>query len=158
MNARRATTAALITMDLDVSDVSDPLVKRIEMVFATVCERLENVTVPLLAVAVRIPCNVPVPPSRAAAHLCLAAWESGHRGSAASGASLHSSTHSAAHLRLPVRLHDFAERLEVHKWIVARETQRRFFLHAAHLARCAVHFAHAAAAGRSGVSSRQGHE
>ena len=65
-NARRAAAAGLIMIFLDVSGINVPLLKRMEMVSATLCDRLENVTVPLLAVAERIPCSVPVPDKRAA--------------------------------------------------------------------------------------------
>jgi hypothetical protein len=64
--ARRAAEAGFTRILLEVSGVSDPLVKRIEIVLAALCERFENVTVPLFAVAVSVPCSVPAPASRAA--------------------------------------------------------------------------------------------
>ncbi len=70
-NASRAAAAGLITIFLDVSAVSVPLLKRMEMVSATLCDRFKNLTVPLLAVAVRTPCSVPVPASRSAATTVL---------------------------------------------------------------------------------------
>lgn len=65
-NTSRAAAAGLITIFLDVSGMNVPLLNRMDMVSATLCDRLENLTVPLLAVAVRTPWSVPDPANRSA--------------------------------------------------------------------------------------------
>ncbi len=50
----------------EVTDVSPVAEKTMVMVFAVLKDRFRNVAVPFDAVAVKVPCNVPVPALRAA--------------------------------------------------------------------------------------------
>src|SRR5512142_2271883 len=53
-------------MAADVALLRLPLVKRIVILVATLCARLANVTTPPTAVALVVPCRVPLPALRAA--------------------------------------------------------------------------------------------
>ena len=58
--------AGLTAIKLEVALVRLPLVNRIVMLVATLCERLVKVTNPATAVRFVVPCKVPLPPFRLA--------------------------------------------------------------------------------------------
>src|SRR6185503_18292213 len=58
--------AGLTAIVVDVALVKLPLVKLMVMLVATLCARLANVANPFEAVAVSVPCNVPLPALRVA--------------------------------------------------------------------------------------------
>ena len=64
--ARWCAAAGLIAMTPEVALVKLPPVKRMVIFVATLCDRFVNVTTPAAAVAVRVPCKIPLPAARAA--------------------------------------------------------------------------------------------
>src|SRR5262245_6046928 len=65
-SCKRVKAAGLTTMLAEVTLLKPLLLKERLMVLATECERLAKVTTPLRAVALNVPCSVPLPALRAA--------------------------------------------------------------------------------------------
>ena len=68
---RWSAAAGLTEMVPELVPVRPELIKARVMSLATLCERLVKVATPLTAVAVRVPCNVPLPALRAAVSTVL---------------------------------------------------------------------------------------